>query len=172
MVLVGKNDAGKSSLFDALDIFFEGKAAPDQDDPCVHTDDHEVRITCAFTDFPQYVVIDAQNRTTLASEYLLNGHSLLEITKVYNCNLSKPKCSGVFSRSLHPTADSYDDLLSLTNAKLKQRAKFLRVNLTDVNQTINAELRQAIWTHADDLKCQEVEIGTKSTRRESHMGPD
>ena len=158
VVLVGKNDAGKSSLFEALDIFFEGKAAPDQDDPCVHTDDHEVRITCAFTDSPQFVVIDAQHRTTLASAYLLNGCGLLEIIKVYNCNLSKPRCSGIFARALHPTADGYDDLLSLTNTKLKQRAKSLRVDLTDVNQTINTELRQAIWSHTDDLKCQEVEI--------------
>ena len=162
VVLVGRNDAGKSSLFDALDIFFEGKAAPDQDDPCVHTGDRDVRITCAFTDFPTQIVIDAQHRTTLPSEHLLNSRCLLEITKVYNCNLSRPKCSGVFARALHPTADSYGDLLSLTNAQLKQRAKSLGVDLTAVNQTINADLRRAIWSHADDLQCQEVDVELKS----------
>ena len=162
VVLVGRNDAGKSSLFDALDIFFEGKAAPDQDDLYVHTDDHDVRITCAFTDFPTQVVIDAQHRTTLASEHLLNSHGLLEISKVYSCNLSKPKCSGVFARALHPTADSYGDLLSLTNNQLKRRARSLQVDLTAVNQTINADLRHAIWCHSGHLQLQEVDVELKS----------
>ena len=44
VVFVGKNDSGKSSLFDALDIFFEGKAAPDKDDASVHVDDATIRI--------------------------------------------------------------------------------------------------------------------------------
>jgi hypothetical protein len=34
-VLIGKNDAGKSSVLDALDIFFN-KSAPDADDVCVY----------------------------------------------------------------------------------------------------------------------------------------
>jgi len=29
VVFVGKNDSGKSSLFDALNLFFDEKAAPD-----------------------------------------------------------------------------------------------------------------------------------------------
>ncbi|MGH9426297.1 MAG: AAA family ATPase, partial [Terriglobia bacterium] len=34
VVLIGKNDSGKSSLLDAMNIFFNG--APEQDDLCVH----------------------------------------------------------------------------------------------------------------------------------------
>jgi len=143
VVFVGKNDSGKSSIFDALNIFFEGKAAPDKDDACV------------FDDVPSELVIDAQHPTDLASEHLLNGDGHLEIVKVYNCKLAKPKCSGVYAHAAHPTADGYADLLSLTNAKLKQRAKSLGVDLTDVNQSVNTELRRAIWEHADDLQYQE-----------------
>ena len=87
-VFVGKNDSGKSSLFDALDIFFEGKAAPDKDDACVHTNDATVRIACVFDDAPSELVIDAQHPTNLATEHLLNSDDLLEIEKVYNCNLA------------------------------------------------------------------------------------
>ena len=162
VVFVGKNDSGKSSIFDALNIFFEGKAAPDKDDACVYTDDATVRIACVFDDVPSELVIDAQHPTDLASEHLLNGDGHLEIVKVYNCKLAKPKCSGVYAHAAHPTADGYADLLSLTNAKLKQRAKSLGVDLTDVNQSVNTELRRAIWEHADDLQYQEIEVELKA----------
>jgi energy-coupling factor transporter ATP-binding protein EcfA2 len=140
VVFVGKNDSGKSSLFDALNLFFDEKAAPDKDDVCVHTDNTDIRIACAFTDLPSELVIDAQYPTNLNSEYLLNGNGFLEIAKVYDCNLAKPKCSGIYARAAHPTADGYADLLSLTNAKLKQRANSFGVDLSSVNQTVNTEL--------------------------------
>lgn len=162
VVFVGKNDSGKSSLFDALDIFFEGKAAPDKDDVCVHSGDATIRFACVFDDVPSELVIDAQHPTDLATEHLLNGDRLLEIAKVYNCNLAKPKCSGIYARAAHPTADGCDDLLSLTNAKLKQRANSHGVDLSSVNQTVNTELRRAIWQHAGDLQCQEVDVELKA----------
>ena len=66
VVLVGKNDAGKSSLFDALKIFFDEKSAPDKDDVCVHSEDTEIRITCVFSDIPTEVILDTQQPTNLA----------------------------------------------------------------------------------------------------------
>lgn len=161
-VIVGKNDAGKSSLFDALNIFFEGKATPDQDDLCVHSDDSTVRIVCVFDFIPTQLVLDAQRPTTLSTEHLLNADGRLEIVKTFNCSLAKPKPLGVFAHASHPTADSYSDLLSLTNAKLKQRASSLSVSLDNVNQAVNTELRAAIWGHATDLECQEVDVELKA----------
>ena len=165
VVVVGRNDAGKSSLFDALDIFFEGKAAPDREDLCVYTRDSTVRITCVFSDLPSQVVIDVQHTTDLASEYLLNDEGFLEITKTYDCGLLKPKPSEVLARAIHPTAESYEDLHTLSNAKLKARAKKLGVDLDVVNQTINREIRKAIWSHAEDLQEREVEIPIKEDAR-------
>jgi len=162
VVFVGKNDSGKSSLFDALDLFFDEKAAPEKDDLCVHADNAEIRIACTFADLPSQLVIDAQHPTDLGSEYLLTSDGFLEIVKVYNCDLAKPKCSGVYARATHPTADGYADLLSLTNAKLKQRATSLGIDLSAVNQTVNTELRRAIWEHAADLQCQEVDVELKA----------
>ncbi|HPR65272.1 MAG TPA: ATP-binding protein [Thermoanaerobaculia bacterium] len=162
VVFVGKNDSGKSSLFDALEIFFEGKAAPDKDDACVHASDATVRITCVFDDIPAQLVIDAQHPTDLTSEYLLNGNGHLEIVKEYNCGLAKPKCSAVYARCSHPTADGYSDLLSLTNTKLKQRANTLGVDLEGINQTINTEIRRAIWQQTDALQCQDIDIELKT----------
>ena len=161
VVFVGKNDSGKSSLLDALNLFFDEKAVPDKDDLCVHADNGNIRIACVFTDWPSQLVIDAQHPTDLKAEYLLNSDGFLEIVKVYDCNLAKPKCAGVYARAAHPTADGYADLLSLTNKKLKERASSLGVELSAVNQTVNKELRRAIWAHAGDLQRQEVDVELK-----------
>lgn len=155
---MGKNDSGKSSLLDALDLFFDEKAAPEKDDRCVYAADTNIRISCVFDGFPSSLVIDVQHLTNLADEYLLNSEGLLEIAKVYDCGAPKSKLSGVFARAVHPTADGYSDLLSLTNSKLKERALSLGVDLSGVNQKINTELRQAIWKHAADLQLQETDV--------------
>lgn len=160
-VLIGKNDSGKSSLFDAMDIFIDERRVPEADDCCVHTEEDIVRIACIFDSLPKQLVIDEQHPTDLVSEYLLNSDGNLEIVKVYNCS-GKDKLVGVFARANHPTSENYGDLLTLTNAKLKQRANQLGVDLSEVNQTINTELRRAIWAHAEDLQCQETNVELKS----------
>ncbi|MCY4529210.1 MAG: ATP-binding protein [Chloroflexi bacterium] len=157
-VLIGKNDSGKSSVFDALNIFFEVTAVPDKDDLCVYSSDDNISITCVFREFPSQLIMDAQHPTDLASEHLLNDYNLLDIIKIYNCSLAKPKLSNIVARAVHPTADQYDDLLSLTNANLKQRAKSLGVDLYSVNQSVNSDLRRAIWAHADDLQAVATDV--------------
>lgn len=165
VVLIGKNDSGKSSLLDAMNIFFNG--VPEQDDLCVYAADQKLTITCVFDDLPRQLVIDEQYPTDLAAEYLLNQEGKLEIAMVFNCTGSgKVKPASVFARANHPTADKYDDLLTLTNAKLKQRAREVGVDVTGVNQTINTALRRAIWAHSPDLKCQPVNIELKSEAAE------
>ncbi len=164
-VFIGKNDSGKSSLFDACDLFFN--RVPEQDDVCVHGDESTIKIACVFDDLPAEIVIDEQHPTNLRTEYLLDQNGMLEIVKMFNCSGSgKVKAANVYARAIHPTADKYNDLLTLTNAKLKQRAKELKVDLSKVNQTINTELRRAIWSHADDLQCQAIDIELKSEAAE------
>jgi len=161
VVFIGKNDSGKSSLFDALDIFFNN--VPEQDDVCVYGNDTKLSIACVFDELPKELIIDEQHPTDLAGENLLNQDGKLEIVKVFNCSGSgKVKAASVFARAKHPTSDKYNDLLILTNSKLKQRAKELGVNLSNVNQTINTELRRAIWAHAPDLKLELVDVELKS----------
>jgi len=162
-VLIGQNDSGKSSFFDALDVFFTDKAVPEADDACVHTGDSKVRIACVFEDLPSELVIDVQHPTNLEDEYLLNSAKQLEIAKEFTCSgTGKGKLAGVFARAVHPTADSYDDLLNLTTAKLKQRAKELSVDVSDVDQRINTALRRAIWAHADDVQCEQTDVELKT----------
>lgn len=83
--IIGKNDAGKSSIFDALAIFFGHPLVKiDTSDVCVHAGaSGELRIGCVFTDYPDSITIDATSVTSLQDEYLINSNGYLEIHKVY-----------------------------------------------------------------------------------------
>ena len=112
--IVGKNDIGKSSILEALDIFFNSKPIRPMDKSDVNVDavmegNTDVEITAQFTDVPEEIVIDATNRTTLGDEYLLNTQGRLEIRKIYP-NGGKEK---VYIVANHPAADGCADLLSL-----------------------------------------------------------
>lgn len=156
---IGKNDAGKSSIFDALAIFFEhalGKI--DASDICVNAGNSgEVRIGCVFKDFPERITIDATSETALADEYLLSANGDLEIHKVYEFSggsLKKPK---VFAIANHPTSDGVDGLLSKKNAELKTVGKAAGID-ESVDKRSNAALRKAIWEKSTNLELKAVEL--------------
>lgn len=162
-VFVGRNDSGKSAILDALDIFLNEKL-PEADDRCVHAQDRDIQITCEFDQIPRELVIDAQHPTSLNREHLLNSRGNLELVKIFTCPAAgKPKLQGVYAHARHPGSENYADLLTLTNTKLKQRARDLGVNLEGVDQTVNTQLRQAIWAHAvAGLAPQDVDLELKA----------
>ncbi len=156
-VFVGKNDVGKSTIFDALNIFFEeGKL--DSDDVSINGDKKDVHIICEFDDFPEELILDVDYPTSLEKEYMLNGDGRLEIHRSYDGSLATPKIKNTFAVAMHPTAKGYDDLLLLKNKELKDRAKANGSELEGIDLKINSQLRQAIWKAAPDLNFQLVEI--------------
>jgi predicted ATPase len=148
--IIGKNDSGKSSIFDALDIFFENQEL-EAGDVCVYGEDKDVWITCVFGDPPESLVLDVDHPTTLQQEHLLNKQGHLEIVKWYNGALKTPKLSGVYLKALHPSGDGLGDLLSLKNRGLKDRLESLGIDDAGVNKSINPEIRQRIWEARKDL---------------------
>ena len=160
-VLIGKNDAGKSSLLDALNIFFND-ASIEKDDASVGGDSTNVRITCIFDDLPASIILDEQFPTTLKGEYLLRADSQLEVCRVFNCSTTKPKQSRVFAKAMHPSAGGFGDLLSLKITELKSRAAQKGVDLTGVNQTVKTEIRRAIWRQQGEPLLAETEIELES----------
>ncbi len=156
---VGKNDIGKSTVLEALDIFFnDGKGVIKLDKDDVNKQafvegDTETVISICFEDLPTNIIIDSSNQTTLQAEYLLNPNNQLEIIKRYS-NGGKEK---VFVKANHPTSDSCKDLLLKKNTELQ---KIIRDNsITCSNQTINAVMRTSIWTHfSAQLQLSEIEI--------------
>lgn len=154
--IVGRNDAGKSTLLEALAIFFGGSNI-DPDDARIDGDKTNVVITCLFDELPESVVLDESEYTTLEDKYLTNSLGSIEIIKKFNCTSSKPK-TAVFIRAKHPIQKKYDDLHSLNHTVLIKRAKDLGVDLKDVNQTANPPIRRAIWAHAEGLNLDDREI--------------
>lgn len=139
---IGKNDAGKSTILEALEIFFnDGK--PEQGDACVHGSATDIRIGCAFTELPAVLVLDSAASTSLAAEHLLNEAGEFEIIKVWDSSAKTPK-EAVFAAALHPTHADTADILSLKNSDLKARIKKLGISDTTVNLSVNGSMRQAI----------------------------
>lgn len=156
---VGKNDIGKSSVLEAIDIFFnEGKGAVKIDKGDINKSaaaegNNEIRISVRFEELPDNIVIDATNETTLQSEFLLNTENQLEIIKKYP-NAGSEK---VFIKANHPTNPQCAALLIKTNTELK--AIIERENITCPDRTRNAVMRASIWNHyRENLQLSEIEI--------------
>ncbi len=157
-VFIGKNDVGKSTIFDALAIFFENKLCKiDIADACVFAESEgKIVIGCVFDNLPSKIVLDESFETNLKDEYMLNQNGDLEIHKVYEYNRvsgTQPK-DRTFAIVNHPSHDDCHDLLQMTNTALKARAKSLKIEVTDNRK--NAELRKAIRQNFEPL---ELEIG-------------
>lgn len=155
---IGKNDVGKSTLLDALGIFFDFPLVKfDTSDLCVYSEDKEVRIGCVFDELPDSLTLDATAKTSLEAEFLLNEDGDLEIHKVFDCSLKSPK-PRVVACAKHPTADGYADLILLKNSDLKKRLKEKGVDRNDVDLRSNPSIRKALWDACDDLKLSSTEI--------------
>jgi len=152
---IGKNDVGKSSVMDALDIFLN-EGTPDKHDAAKKGDGKDLTIICEFKDIPSEAIIDDNVPTNFQIEHLLNSQGLLEIHKTYSGNTVAPKCTSIAAYAVHPTAEGVTDLIQLKNSDLKKRAKELQVDLSSIDQKVNAQLRKSIRDSVSDLKLQPV----------------
>lgn len=151
--IVGKNDAGKSTILEALEIFFNNKIVVcEREDLSVNHNlgDDLIEITCVFLPNMNSISIDSSSQTKLDEEYLLNSDGLLEIKKVFKATTSKPKPS-TFIVCNHPTDEGYNDLLTLKISDLKKRAKDLGISESEYDARSSVSLRQAIWNKKDNL---------------------
>lgn len=166
-VFVGKNDIGKSSILEALDIFFnenKGVVKIDKDDVNKQALDEgitNIKIGAVFSELPEHLTIDATNPTTLADEFLLNRDGKLEIIKKY-LNGGKEK---VFVKAFHPTNSGCSDLLLKKQAELK---KMLTDEMECSDKSKNAEIRKTIWNHYSaelDLDDVEIELAKEDAKK-------
>ncbi|MCS4065450.1 ATP-binding protein [Pseudomonas putida] len=152
---VGRNDIGKSTILEALEIFFNGDlVSMEQGDAHVHNADKTVSITCEFSELPPTLTLDAGSETTLADEYLLTRDGRLKIRKTFDCTSKKPTAE-ILVIANHPTAASCSNLLELKEKELQKRVKDLAL---EVALKGNPGMRRAIWAAAHDLQLQEIAI--------------
>ena len=120
-VFVGKNDIGKSTILEALDIFFnEGKGTIKVDVNDINVQarkagEESFKLTAIFSDLPSQIIIDDSAETSLEDEYMLNADGLLEVSKEFKKGASKPITS---IKAIHPTNPECSDLLQKKNRDL------------------------------------------------------
>lgn len=157
-VLVGRNDIGKSTVLEALDIFFnEGKGCikidkEDLNKSCLAQGHDQIEISVEFTDLPASLVIDATNTTTLEAEYLLTADRTLHVVKRFPVS-GREK---VFIRAIHPTNTGCNDLHQKKITDLRKIVDDQNLECSD--RTRSAELRSAIWAGQSDLALSDCEI--------------
>lgn len=161
--IIAKNDAGKSTVLEALDAFFNLEKLDSEDRSIGAGNASPIEVTCIFRDVQARLIVDSDATIAPQDEYLLNEDGLLEVTKRFSG--ASPKCEEVFVKAIHPSAENFNDLFSLTIAQLRRRAQDLGVDLNGVNQGVKSSIRQAIWNSVPrlDLALGEVQLEVKST---------
>jgi predicted ATP-dependent endonuclease of OLD family len=144
-VIIGKNDIGKSTILEALDIFFNGK--PEKDDWCINNDGTPIEITCVFNDLQDEIILDDSIRTSLADEYLLNAQGDLEIKKKYPISNAGSVSEESFIVCNYPDNENLIDLLSKKRQTLQNQIDDLRIESEDLDRRQNKSLRNAIRNH-------------------------
>lgn len=156
--LIGKNEAGKSSLLEALEIFFNSELVKiDEFDLPVSSNEQIAEISCIFSSLPETLSLDDTSKTNLKDEFLLNASGDLEIKKVFNFKTKTPK-SATYVVAQHPSAKNVDDLLLLKNAELKTRLSEFRIDSGSIDLRSNSSMRQAIWQGHKNLDVQTRDV--------------
>lgn len=144
-VIIGKNDVGKSTILEALEIFFNGK--PDKDDLCISNDNSQIEISCVFDDLPETLILDDTIETSLKDEFLLNASNKLEIKKKFPVSAAGSISEESVIICEYPDNENLTDLLSKKRTTLKLQFEELDINPEGVNRTKSKELRNAIRNH-------------------------
>lgn len=141
-VIIGKNDIGKSSILEALDIFFNGK--PDKNDLSVDNDNRRIEITCVFDDLPDSLVLDDSVETSLRDEFLLNSDNKLEINKIFSISNTGTVSEESSIICNYPDNPELADLLSKKRTTLRLKFEELGIDPDGVNRNQSKEIRRAI----------------------------
>lgn len=156
---VGRNDVGKSTVLEALDVFFnEGKGITKLDKEDINKQSFSegndtISIAVVFEELPADLVIDSTNPTTLQEEFLLNRQGKLEILKTYP-NAGKEKVS---VKAYHPSNPNCAELLLKKQKELQAIIKKESIPCDDEKK--NSVMRKAIWTHySAEIQLSDTEI--------------
>lgn len=158
-VLIGKNDVGKSTILEALEIFFNSEQVKlDASDLYIKhkTDDSKIIISCEFFVENDEIVLDSTVITKLSDEFLYNSTGLLEI----RCESEAGKKMKYYINAFYPKAYKVP-LVQMKIADLRKELEKVKDDVNDyesINKTISSEIRKAIYSAVDSTDCEHVLI--------------
>jgi putative ATP-dependent endonuclease of OLD family len=148
-VLIGKNDIGKSSVLEALDIFFGNRSLDPGDKNISAAEAENIVIGVSFIEFPETIIIDETVPTSLENEYLLNEVGHLEIHKEFK--LGARSTNQTYLIAKHPTNEKLADLLALKISDLKKRAAELEIDKILYDGRKSSEIRAQIRSRFPEI---------------------
>ncbi len=146
-IIVGQNDAGKSTVLKSLDCFLNSNN-PSKEDLNNSSTDNLISVTLFFHPSKQSVIIDQNIKTTFEEEELLNEHSQLEVKKVWDVSKSRITADTYLTRKKY----AENDFISQTEKQLIVSCSKLGIDTQKANGTEfnNKEKRQKIRQHNID----------------------
>ncbi|MES5953636.1 ATP-binding protein [Bacillus fungorum] len=149
--IVGKNDVGKSTVLEALEVFFNNSTVKiDAKDYCVKTGDRNVLIGCVFSGFAEEIILDETAPTTFKDEFLLNEDGMLEVHKVYDCSKKTIKPE-IYLKALYPNEaiEKGKALIQLTQTELQRKVKSIDLENGPTDLRTNHLMRKDIFRSID-----------------------
>lgn len=172
-VIIGKNDVGKSTLLDAMEIFFNNETVKiDISDLYVNSKEPKISIGISFEIDPdKEYLIDSEVKTNLKREYLLNQDKLLEIHKVWDCSRDKLTASSLktYLKAHYPVEFSDNPLTTMKIADLRnilEEYKDKIPNYNDVKKNTSSIIRQALYaTCSGELKETVLDLNKEDAKK-------
>lgn len=162
-LIIGENDIGKSTILDALEIFFNNETVKvDILDCNVYASNKSMTIGCVFEIEEDKKYIIDTIPTNLKKEYLLNKNGFLEIQQTWDCSKEKLSASSLKINLLA----NYPKSLSkkpIANQKIEQLKKTLKnysenLDVDIIKKNTSSEIRQAIYSEMGSCELVETLI--------------
>ncbi|AWV37893.1 DUF2813 domain-containing protein [Leuconostoc mesenteroides] len=153
--IVGINDSGKSTIFEALDIFFDNTKFDGSDRNIKHLD-QSVELIAHFKDLPDEITIESV-KTNIKSEFLTCDNEFV-LKKVFTSDSAK---FSEFVVADMPDVDDIEKIHSLKIKDLRKKVSELGITLENVDQRVSSELRQTIFQElqkVNTLAVKEIEL--------------
>lgn len=153
--IVGINDSGKSTIFEALDIFFDNTKFDGSDRNIKHLD-QSVELIAHFKDLPDEITIESV-KTNMKSEFLTCDNEFV-LKKVFTSDSAK---FSEFVVADMPNVDDIEKIHSLKIKELRKKVSELGITLENVDQRVSSELRQTIFQElqkVNPLAVKEIEL--------------
>ncbi|MGL5655517.1 MAG: ATP-binding protein [Fusobacteriaceae bacterium] len=160
-VIIGKNDVGKSTILEALEIYFNSDIIkPDQGDLNIFSKKNGgnmFKITCCFeVNKKNEILLDCTNKTTFENEFILNKDNMLEIIQEFSCDKAKITPQ-IFIKINYPIElENHLNLMKLADLKAKVKAMNIESEVDD--KTKKENYRGAIYNNIDDINRREEKI--------------